>query len=533
MCYNIRYYAKERKNLRSFCFSEEYCVKEDNHNHKKQHNIVSFLPTGDFYYTKAQLCMDRGDFPKAAKYLQRAIELSPTDAMIYLQYAVVELELENTMHARELLLRADELEKRNPETVLFLAETSASLGMLEDAIYYAELYLELDDNEEYQGEAVEIIEFASAALEQLPQSLEDKNPALSHEQERARQLMEKGEQGRAIEIFENIIAENPDYWAAYNNLALAYFYTGENEQARALLHEVLIGSYGNLHALCNLAVIAYYEKEEDELKYLEQALLKLHPYQFEHRFKLGATLALLGHYEESYKWLRSIYNKGFKGDAGFYFWLSHSAFFTGSEDFSRQVWQQLLEMDPAKEGFEPWAHAILTEEEHEILNDVEYITGKLEHEYRSERLFGLFLLNKTPFKHELIANPTIIDLERYSSMEKLFLAFALGHPLDEDPALTSVMRSMEVAEILYEDLQPLKIEDTFQFQMWYMICETALERGYAFKNPTAIAAAVEYMYKSSRMKLTKKQVAEHHGITTPTLTKYIEELMKFLPIFDS
>lgn len=518
-------------NLRSFCFSEEYFLEENNHNHKTQHNIVSFLPTGDFYYTKAQLCMDRGDFPKAAKYLQRAVELSPTDAMIFLQYAVVELELGNTTHARELLLQADELDPRNPETILFLAETSASLGFLEDAVHYAELYLEIDDSDEYKDEALDILDFASSVIEKLPPSDEDKNPALSHEQERARQMMEKGEHARAIEIFENIIAENPDFWSAYNNLALAYFYTGEHEQARALLHEVLIGNYGNLHAICNLAVIAYYEKDEESLEYLQEAILKLHPYQFEHRFKLGATLALLGHYEEAYKWLRSIYNKGYKGDAGFYFWLSHSAFFTGDEKFSRQIWEQLLEIDPSKDGFEPWAHAVMADEE--ILNDTEYIRGRLEHEQRSERLFGLFLLSKTPFKHELIADPTLIDVDKYSSLEKLFLAHALGHKLQEDESLATIMRSIEVAEILYSDIDPMEIEDTFQFQMWFMICDKAVDQGYAFKNPSALAAAVEYMYKSSRMKITKKTVADYYSITTPTLTKYIGELMKFLPIFDS
>ncbi|MBQ0140888.1 MAG: tetratricopeptide repeat protein [Kurthia sp.] len=521
-------------NSRSFCFSEEDFLEDNKDNHKTQQNIVSFLPTGDFYFTKAQQCMDRGDFPKASKYLLRAVELSPNDAMIYLQYAVVQLELGNTKDARELLLQADELEPRNPETILFLAETSASLGFLEDALHYAELYIELDDTEEYQAEALDIIEFASSVLEQLPSKEETQNPALSHEQERARQLMEKGEHDRAIEIFENIIAENPTFWSAYNNLALAYFYTGENEQARALLHEVLLGNYGNLHALCNIAVIAYYEKEEEELKYLEEALLKLHPYNFENRFKLGATLALLGHYEEAYKWLKSIYAKGYKGDPGFYFWLSHSAFFTGHEDFSHTVWEMLLEIDPSKEGFEPWAHAELIEDgaENGIIYDVEYITGKLEHEYRSERLFGLYLLSKTPHKHEIIANPMTIAVDNYSAMEKLFLAQALGHNLQDDPALGSFLRALEVADILYNDIEPMIIEDTFLFQMWFVICESALEKGFAFKNPPALAAALEYMYNSSRMKITKKEIAEYHEITTKTLTKYIEALMPFLPTFD-
>ena len=70
----------------------------------------------------------------------------------------------------------------------------------------------------------------------------------------------KGDFPEAITILEDLIEDRPAFWSAYNNLALAYFYVGEEEQAKALLHTVLRENKGNLHALCNLTVIAYYEK---------------------------------------------------------------------------------------------------------------------------------------------------------------------------------------------------------------------------------------------------------------------------------
>ncbi|MEG0381211.1 MAG: tetratricopeptide repeat protein, partial [Kurthia sp.] len=384
--------------------------KRDNSN---QPNIVNFLPTGDFYYEKALKSLERGDVSKAIKYLQRARELSPKDAMILLQYAVVELERGNTEQARTLLLEANDLQPNHPEVILFLAETSASLGYLEDAVHYGELYLEIDEEGDYYEEALEIIDFAAGVLSELPKSNEEEPaPALAIEQEKARVLMESGKHEEAIELFENIIAEHPEFWSAYNNLALAYFYQGENEQARALLHEVLIGNYGNLHALCNLAVMAYYEKDHQELEALLETLVKLHPYNFEHRFKLGATLALIGQYDEAYKWLKSLYKKGYSGDAGFYFWLSHSAYFAGHDNFAHEVWDKLIDLDPTKAGFEPWSNMVLEDEG--ILNDRDFIVGKIEHEYSSEKLFGLYLLSKTPHKQEIISHPQIIDVEHYS-----------------------------------------------------------------------------------------------------------------------
>ncbi|WP_325922163.1 tetratricopeptide repeat protein [Kurthia gibsonii] len=504
-------------------------MEEFNDKQKPKPNIVYFLPSGDFYYQKAQDVMGRGDLGKAAIYLQRAIELSPTDAMIYLQYAVVELEQGNVEKARELLLGADRLEPRNPETVIFLAETSAGLGFLEDALYYANLYLDFDEGGEFTAEAKDILDFAHATLEKIPSEEPNVNRVYIHEQERARQLMEEGHHEQAIEIFEQIIAENPFFWSAYNNLALAYFYQGEEEQARALLREVLHGNYGNLHALCNLTVMAYYAKEDEELVYLESLLIKLHPYKFEHRFKLGATLALIGQYELAYKWLKSLYKNGFSGDGSFYFWLSHSAYFAGDEALSRKVWTQLLEVDPSKEGFEPWVHAIVQEDD--LLRDVEYIQSLLQHDERSERLFGLFLLEKSPHKHEILANPTIIKVEEYTAIEKVFLAFVLGRDLEDEAVLKPLFQMVEVAEILYQRVEPMQIEDTFPFQMWFIICENALDQGYAFKNTVALAAAVEYMYRSSRAKVTKKLIAEEYHISPQTLTKYVNELIPFLPLF--
>ena len=44
--------------------------------------------------------------------------------------------------------------------------------------------------------------------------------------------MESGDFKEAIELLESIITDYPEFWAAYNNLALAYFYIGETEQSK-------------------------------------------------------------------------------------------------------------------------------------------------------------------------------------------------------------------------------------------------------------------------------------------------------------
>ena len=45
-------------------------------------------------------------------------------------------------------------------------------------------------------------------------------------------------------------------------------------------------------------------KNEDDLQELLNVLVKIQPYTWEHRYKLGATLALISQYELAYKWLQ-------------------------------------------------------------------------------------------------------------------------------------------------------------------------------------------------------------------------------------
>ena len=506
---------------------------EKNHIKQANHNIVSFVPTGEYYYQKAVKALNREQFDKANKYLRRAAELSPDDPLILMQYAIVEMEEEKYSHALELLHSAHSLDPNETEVIFFLAEVNAHLGFLADARKFAKKYVELDVSGVYAEEAMEIIDFSEQDDWPLFESNDIGSEILTI-QEKARRMMEEGNFEKAIEVLETLVEDNPDFWAAYNNLALAYFYIGEVDQSKALLYQVLENNTGNLHALCNLAVVHYYEKNEQELNYLIKLLSKIQPYMIEHRYKLGATFALVGHYVDAYKWLRSLQKRGYEGDPGFYFWLSHSAYFSGHEQVARQTWKLLIQLAPDKEGLEPWAG----QKEGISLNGMEhnrdFIVEKLENAYRSERMFGLFLLGKTAHKQEILAHPEWVNVETYSTMEKWLLAHSLGHEFETtDSDERSFMRAVDATEALYEKNHPVTIDESSLYQMWFVLMERAIDKGYVFKNPKALAAAADFMYQSSRSQgITKKALSEQYKITTPTITKYINELMQFLPLFD-
>lgn len=478
--------------------------------------------------------MQRDRFTDAHRYLKRATELSPEDPLILMQYGVLVMEEGRFEEAHELLMTAYDLNPNEEEVVFYLAEVHAHLGLLRDAKMYAEKYILLDPDGHFADESMEIIDFA----EQEEAFYEDEDipdGEVFFLQEKARKLMESGDFKEAIKLLESIIVDNPEFWAAYNNLALAYFYVGETVAASELLHDVLDRNKGNIHALCNLAVFYYYEKKDDELKSLLELLVKIKPYQFEHRFKLGATFALVGKHQEAYNWLRSLQKRGFDGDAGYYFWLSHSAYFSGHKDVARDAYAKLIELDPTKAGYEPWNSVEEDLEMTSLEQDRDFLLSKIMNKYKSERLFGFYLLGKSPHKQEIISHPSYIDVEKLSEMEQLFLACGLDYDFMPKTAFDkSFKRALETTELLYSKYRPLDKQATHLFQMWFTLCEAALSRSYPFRNPAALAASADYMFQSSRYAgITKKKIAEEFGISVPTLTKYVGELIEFLPIFDS
>lgn len=504
---------------------------ENQRQKEKQNNVVPFIPNGDYYFHKALKAIEKDQMDKAYKYMKRAAELSPDDGHVLMQFGILEMEAGNFEKAYELIHTAYSLDPNEPEHVFFLAEISGCIGMMRDAKKYAEQYLQMEPDGMYAGEAEELLDYVHFEKDEWEQYGEDDSEKLIV-QEKARRLMENGQFDQAIESLEQLIEQYPDLWPAYNNLALAYFYVGDAEQARALLHQVLRENLGNLHAICNLAVIAYYEKEDESLKEIIETLNKINPFDWENRYKLGATLALVGEFETAYKWLSSMKRKGYDGDAGFYFWLAQAAYFSGHKEEGKQAWKTLVAMDPTKEGVEPWSNVPDDVLDESLESNREFIIEKITSQYSTHRMFGFFLLSKSAFKQEIIAHPKLIDLSAYSGIEKLCLAYALGHDFNyTNPAERSFVRSMQVAEELYASTSKITLEGQYLFQMWFVLSERALKAQYAFKNVKALAAAVEYMFYSTinSSKVTKKHYAQKHNISVATLSKYIEELMSYLP----
>ncbi|MBM7580073.1 tetratricopeptide repeat protein [Jeotgalibacillus terrae] len=471
--------------------------------------LVPFTQTGESMYKRGMAIYQKGQLEKAVKYLGKAAELEPEEPMIALQIAMIETELGHFQESNERLKRI--FESTDPsmtEVHYFMANNYAHLGLFQEAYRHVNKYLDDQPEGEFSEDAEDLLDLLEFEDEDGFDEEFEQDELIVH-QEKAGKLLADGKFNEAIEVLEGVVERFPDYWSAYNNLALAYFYQGDTEQASAILTEVLNRNPGNLHALCNLAVYYHYEGRDQELKALTKALETVRPFLIEHRFKLGATFALLGQYEQAYAWLRSLLKRGFEGDGGFYYWLSHSAWQTGHKKAAEDAWKRVIEEQPDKAGQEPWNRATTRNDE------------KLKTFYPEERMFILF--KDIQESDRFLKEPppdyfTQIETDYYMMLQT------------DEHHDTPISRAHSVAGELLKHFELNEASHQGLFYMWFHIVYHGSVNGYPFTNIEGLAAAVEYLWRKVRgSKLTQKEIAAKYGVAPGTLARYKREIECYLP----
>lgn len=481
--------------------------------------ILSFHPTGEYYFAKGLKAYHRRDLYKARKYFERALELEPAEPMIACQLAITCTEIGEYGYSNNLLESIlNVLDPFMTECHYFLANNYAHLGMFKEAYRHASAYLDKEEDGEFSEDAEDLLDLITFEAEETEESLEQED-GLILKQEKAREYLEAGNFQKAIEVLKETIEQHPDFWSAYNNLALAYFYLGKTEEAFSTLEEILAKSPGNLHALCNLVVFHYYQHNEKKVEELVMSLDKIRPILMEHRFKLGATFALLGKYALAYKWLKQLQKHGYEGDGAYYYWLANSAFHLGHENTAKQAWKKVLQFNPEKEGLEPWG------EENAAVNGFENhlpsIIKRLESEFMEERIFAIFLAKHSVQKENVFKHPSFQKNSLFTPLEKGYVA-AITNPGKERMPSTLEFAD-RTAEMLYHHFQPVQLKEAGLYLMWFSVFIEAQKTNQKLNNPAAWAAALEYVWHRLRNeRKSQQEIAKKHFISVSSLSKYVK-----------
>lgn len=323
-------------------------IEKTSENDVNNGNVIPVTLDANFFFERAVRSLDRFQYDKALKNFRKAVEYEPENPVNHCNIAGVLSEMGDYEASNEILTHVlENIDPAMTECHFYMANNFANMESFEEAERSLVTYLEEDANGEFLAESEELMELLQYELDRPAPLIRIKSREGVIEHERARTLLEEGKFTQAINLLEEIVKNTPDFLAAHNNLALAYFYMGRFTKAKECIMEVLKQDSGNLHALCNMAIFLQYEAGREQLDKLLLMLEAIVPFHQEHVFKLATTMGILGRHRIAYGHFRRLLkDEEVGGDAALYHYCAAAASNSGLYTEARRCWLQAIKLDP-------------------------------------------------------------------------------------------------------------------------------------------------------------------------------------------
>lgn len=311
-------------------------------------NVIPVTLNANFFFERAVRSLDRFQYDKALKNFRKAVEYEPENPVNHCNVAGVLSEMGNYEASNDILTHVlENIDPAMTECYFYMANNFANMESYEEAERSLVTYLEEDVNGEFLAESEELMELLQYELDRPAPLIRIRSREGVIEHERARALLEEGKFTQAVTLLEEIVSNTPDFLAAHNNLALAYFYMGRFTKAKECIMRVLELDSGNLHALCNLAIFLQYEGDRGQLDGLLHLLETTIPFHQEHLFKMATTMGILGRHRTAYGHFRRLLkDEEVGGDASLYHYCAAAASNSGLYTEAQRCWQKAAKLDP-------------------------------------------------------------------------------------------------------------------------------------------------------------------------------------------
>jgi len=313
--------------------------------------VIPLPMDATYFFERAVQSLDRFRYDQALKYFRRAVEYEPDNPVNHCNMAGILSEMGKYDESNHVLKHIVEgIDPSMTECYFYMANNFANMENFEAAEEALAQYLEHDADGHFLEESEEMMELLSYELERPMRISKIKSRAGLIEHDQARRLLEEGKFAEAIKLLEHIVSAHPEFSAAYNNLALAYYYVGRFGEALHAVKQVLAADPGNLHGLCNLAIFYQHAGEREKLAALVEQLEKTVPYHQEHVFKLATTMGVLGRHDSALRHFRRL----LRGEAGqadpcLYHYAAVACYNLDRHQEARRYWKQAEKLDPGSD----------------------------------------------------------------------------------------------------------------------------------------------------------------------------------------
>ncbi|MFY0546385.1 tetratricopeptide repeat protein [Brevibacillus sp. H7] len=527
--------------------------------------VVDFMRDAGFFVERGLRSLHRYDYEKALRCFRRAIELEPTKAEYHCHLASVLAETGQFEASNDILYEI--IEKWDPamvEVYFFMANNYANLEDYQMAEEMAIRYLE-SRQDTYREEAEELLDYIYFELDMPPRHIlpVSENDVYS-KHEMARRSLEEGRFLEALNILQNIVETDPTFMPAWNNLSLAYYYVGDFEQAMVTIEQTLEREPGNLHALCNLAVLLSHHNRAAELVTVLDMLKKVKPLHNEHIYKLATTMGVLGQHQEAYRLYQRLLKTGIPQEPCTYHYAAISAYLSNHKNQAVRWWQKVKQLDPDSGVADHYLQMVKAEEDgqtmkrlipyqyHHPMREMTLEKGNAAcgEDFKSDPMIRASLLwalqhGKDEVKHTVLQTLALIgDDEAEAAVRQFYyqttneqlqklalLALAeMGAPLPSSvPDQRSPAHAAEESSVEACILQHLAGGNHQACCDWSMRVWQYYRDSGQFQQPVrkavAWVAALEYLYgKAVNQKQTQTALAQKYGVSPATVAKCIKAL---------
>lgn len=340
----------------------------------KKTTVVDFKQDAAFFVDRGIRFLNRYDYEKALRSFRRAVELEPFNAECHCHLASALAETGQFEASNDVLFEViEKWDTSMSEVYFYMANNYANLEDYQMAEEMAVRYLQEDSTGPYREDAEELLDYIYFELDMPPRHFlpSDKEDVYS-KHERARRSLEEGRFLEALDILKEIVEADPSFLPAWNNLSLAYYYVGDFEQAMNTIEKTLDMEQGNLHALCNMAVLLSHHNQTVELLSLMDNLKKVVPFHPENTYKLATTMGVLGQHDEAFFHYQRMLRAGRPQEACTYHYAAISAYLSGRKDQALRWWQKAKQMDPEAGVADQYIQMVKNEQEGETTKPIPY-----------------------------------------------------------------------------------------------------------------------------------------------------------------
>lgn len=314
--------------------------------YKSINNVIPFIPEGDFYFSKGVDAFYKRKFDIALKWLKKATEADPEEALYPCQISIIYTEIGSYHTANQILTGIiKEHGKNYPDCYYLIANNYAHLGLLKDAKKYADLYLKNDPTGEFKEETEQLLTVLDIGADDEDDWLEEEDELLVY-QETAFYHLEKQEWELAMPLLQEMMALFPDHQTAKHEYCFALFYAGDQEEAIRIEEKWLEKDPQSIFVRTNL-ILFYYERQEfEKAELLQETITNIYPIHEELKLRIATTLAQTKYYQSAYQRFLRLAKSKVKGHMRYYKYFSITAYQVGDKFQAERIWKEGCKQHP-------------------------------------------------------------------------------------------------------------------------------------------------------------------------------------------